>query len=112
MIINYVHLAEQKVQTLLHEHLDLLGELCLDCLLGLAGEVGGALGDPAQHQGVPLGRHLLGDPARLPVDGLHPDLHPRLVAAAHQLVLCRVISEGLNNEIARLRTSTFDSVGG
>ena len=91
------HLAQQEVQPFLHEDFDLLPVLGLDLLLGLAGEVGRALADPTQHQGVSLISHGPRYLAGLPVDGLHPDLHSCLVSSVDELVLAGVEGEGLHD---------------
>ena len=52
------YLAEEKVESVVDEDLALLPELLLDLLFAGAREVGRALADPAQRQGVTLGRNL------------------------------------------------------
>ena len=88
-----IHLTQKKVKSLLDKELDLFSEFRLHRLLGSAREVGGALGDAAKDQGVPLRRHLLGNPARLPVDRLHADLLARLVTPVKREpeLLCKIL---------------------
>ena len=79
------------------EDLDLLPELLLDLVLAGAREVGGALADAAQGEGVPLGGHLLAVVGRGLVDGSAGELLAGIVAAVLQFVVARVESEGLHD---------------
>ena len=89
--------AEEEVEAVIDEDLALLPELLLDLVLAGAREVGGALADAAQGEGVPLARHLLGVVGRRLVDGGAGELLAGVVAAVLQLVVARVEGERLHD---------------
>ena len=82
---------------MLDEDLALFPELGLDLVLAGAGEVGRALADAAEGEGVALGRDLLGVVGRGLVDGGAGELLARVVAAVLQLVVARVEGERLHH---------------
>ena len=91
------YLAEQKVKVSLDEDLNLLPELGLDFGLSGSAQVGRALGDATEGEGVAFGRDLLGKLGRLLVDGVAGVLLGGGVAAVVQLVVGGVEGEGLHH---------------